>query len=117
MDTLLLALTFLSGILSFLMSLFALTNNLLDTKIYEMPPPHDFLVTVIHTFLILLALLALLNDGNSGLIGRLFPHLWGMRNQGRYVWVLLERNPNIYFLVLYWRNASILEDYRRKYIL
>ena len=50
-----------------------------------------------NTFLILLPLLALFNQRNYALIGRLFPHFRGIRNHGRDVWAVLERNPHIFW--------------------
>ncbi|KAL9978538.1 hypothetical protein ACROYT_G016065 [Oculina patagonica] len=97
MDTLPPPPAFLSGILSFLLSFFALANNLLESENDEIPPPLLFLATVMNTFLILLPLLALFNQRNNGLIGRLFPHFRGIRNHGRDVWAVLERNPHIFW--------------------
>lgn len=97
MDTLPPPPAFLSGILSFLLSFFALANNLLESENDEIPPPPLFLATVMNTFLILLPLLALFNQRNYALIGRLFPHFRGIRNHGRDVWAVLERNPHIFW--------------------
>ena len=84
---------FLFAVLSF----FALANNLLESENDEIPPPPLFLATVMNTFLILLPLLALFNQRNYALIGRLFPHFRGIRNHGRDVWAVLERNPHIFW--------------------
>ena len=93
MDTPLPAPTFVVGICSFLV----LANDLLDTNIHEMIPPALFLVPVMNAFLFLVHLLALFGERNYRLIGRLFPHFRGMRNQGRDVWMLLEMNPHIFW--------------------
>ena len=80
MDTLPPTPTFVSEIYSFSLSVLVFTNGILDTEIGEMLPAPLLLVPVIHTFLMLLLLLALFGDRKYGLIRGLFPSFRSMKN-------------------------------------
>ena len=61
----------------------------------ELIPPPSFISLVTSTIIIIL--LAFSDPRKQTLLIRLFPEFWGLRNQGRDVWSILEPNPHIFW--------------------